>query len=283
MMLRLPSQRAVNNAAPDNAIKSCYLLKCRPGCSFGSMFPVQFASALIAVLTAVAGYYVTSVIEEIRSGPAVVYEIKRESGLAVLSLENVSRDTSIQNLHVGLTCQQDEDSLCFATPITEDGLETTRFAPIAGTLTARQINPKAFEVMVSLVPGAKIQASIPENRANESELIFVHFPSPPSLPPKRGQKDSLTTALIDYLQPPPPAPATPIFLKHSSITALFVKYYFNVMAVSVAISALLLVVLFLGWAFYPAVNRRNKDEEHDQKLSVNLSFIDRQPDERRDG
>ena len=77
------------------------------------MLPIQVITPAVALFTAIIGFYVTTVVEEIRSGTAIVYNVTREDDAFVLTLRNVSRERIARDLRVGMQCAKG-DALCFA-------------------------------------------------------------------------------------------------------------------------------------------------------------------------
>ncbi len=244
------------------------------------MFPSQFTSAIIAVFTAIIGFYVTTVIEEIRSGSAVIYSVEKKHGEAVLFLKNASRDGALQDLHVGMSCADfSEQRTCFPTPPTEREVSITKFAPVAGEVAAPNSTPLSLEFRATLVAGASIKVTVAANSENSSDLLFVYFPQT-KVSSSTNHDITLVDAIIGALQRPSTDEETPVFLRRGSITALFVEYYFSIMALVMIVTSILLLAS-LGWWTYDSISQAfkppEKPESEPQKFVVDLSVSGRKP------
>lgn len=243
------------------------------------MFPVQFTSAVIAIFTAIIGFYVTTVVEEIRSGTAVIYDVERHDRRAVVFLKNASREATVRNLHVGVSCSDFSKQTCFPVAPSEREISITRFAPISGNATAPRTTPVTLEFRATLVAGAEVQVTIPSNSENKSDLLFVYFPNF-SEPVASDTEPTLIETIRDALKNPSPPQETPVFLERGSLTALFVEYYFSFMALAMLVTTILLLISMGWWAYSSvsnAVETPGEPKDDVQKLVVDLVVSSREP------
>ncbi|KMK67327.1 hypothetical protein [Puniceibacterium sp. IMCC21224] len=242
------------------------------------MFPVQFASAIIAIFTAIVGYYVTTVVEEIRSGTAIIYDARRVNDtvngstevVAVLDVKNVSRSATVKNLYIGIKCLENKPA-CFQGAGPAAIKQEVLFAPIAGKVTYKMVTPVVAEIRVSLVPGAKVSMRYFANPNNTSDMIFIYYPD--SVAGDVSQSEpTLVQAIKTALNPPASPSRTPVFLEQGGITALLVEYYFVVMAWAMSAAILLLGATTVFWAIHSLGAGRKKPTETEdvQKISVDL-------------
>ncbi|MBT0779256.1 hypothetical protein [Paracoccus sp. pheM1] len=206
------------------------------------MFRLQFASALTAVFTAIVGFYVTTVVEEIRSGVALVYDVERTDETSRLSIYNASRSASVTELPIGMSCVNDvENADCFR----PDAPRLPEYhVPIKGEILRPLVDASTVDFEVSLLPGARVSYSVGSDPGNKTGLLFKTFPQRPADPPAPPPKTGLY-AIADALADPSEAPPTPVFLDARTITGFLVQHYFSVIAWAMVVSCLLLAIFAL--------------------------------------
>lgn len=234
------------------------------------MDTVKYISTVVGIFTAIIGFYVTTVVEEIRSGVAVVYSVERSDGRAVLTVKNVSRVKPLSGAMVGLVCADFKP--CFSDENPED-VERKRFQPVAGFVRDIVLDKRALAFRLDLVPGAKIEVSLSADESNTSDLIFQFLPAPPSGAPATSEP-TLIDAVKAALTPRSPRPETPVFISGGTVTAWVVEAYFGVMASVMVISAVLLVGFMLAWGFlsWRATKHDKEDSDAAKVLSVDLVY-----------
>ncbi|MDU8913346.1 hypothetical protein [Aestuariicoccus sp. MJ-SS9] len=243
------------------------------------MFPVQFASALIAIFTAIIGFYVTTVVEEIRSGVAIVYSLERSQQTSRLKLYNASRTATVTNLKVAMKCVEDDQSGdCFV--VDENGLVNVSprfFAPIAAGLDRSSIfaDASAIQAVVALSPGARIELSVASNPANKSGLLFVNFPAtaPTQNADQSGAPETGLHAIAEALRAPKSAQRTPVFLSGSSITGRMVEHYFTTVAWAMVAASILLALTTCFWLVSSFMAVFAKKETKDDADQAPAAFI----------
>lgn len=234
------------------------------------MFSAQFVSTVAAMFVAVIGFYVTTVVEELRSGEVIVYEAKRSPAFSshgnqtiVFSLANVSRDKTVSDLKIGMRCKSGDIS-CFL----DETYNEEYFAPIKGKIENVITDIQTTVFSVSLLPGARVALERQANSKNQSDLIVVYFPTSPA---NERQGQSLLQAIGLVAKPATPPDATPVLLKRHSVTALFVEHYFTVVAIAMLLSAVLLVSM-LGYYIFKVVKQEPEGENEVQNLAVSLTY-----------
>lgn len=231
------------------------------------MLSSKFAPTIIAIFTAIIGFYVTTVVEEIRSGSAIVYDVQRGESDIKLTLRNVSRSSTVKDLEIGLICK-DRKIFCFHKDV--DNPDITYFAPVTGTVKTTQKNEYVLELKTTLVPGAAVLISQKSNASNLSEPLFVYFPF------TKAKPVSWIDRLEGLFSPVSSAPAPPVFLKQGEITTWLVENYFATMTLAMSVSVLLLVVIIVVGLFKTPQGKEPQGKENNANVqTVTVNFIHR--------
>jgi len=234
------------------------------------MFRLQFASALTAVFTAIVGFYVTTVVEEIRSGVALVYVVARTDEVSRISIYNASRSAYVTELQIGMSCVQDvQNEGCFL----PDAPKTPEYhAPIKGEILEPLVDASTVDFKVSLLPGARVSYSVGSDPGNKTGLLFKTFPQRPSAPKASAPKTGLF-AIADALAGASKAPPAPVFLDAGTITGFLVQHYFSAIAWAMVASCVLLGILALIVAGRAAVSLFLSKEPDNERQLVSLNLV----------
>ncbi|KAA8605960.1 hypothetical protein [Salipiger aestuarii] len=234
------------------------------------MFRLQFASALTAVFTAIVGFYVTTVVEEIRSGVALVYSVERTDETSQLMIFNASRSASVTGLPVGMSCVRDVKEVgCFQ----PNGPPGEKYhPPIKGEILRPLVDASTVDFEVSLLPGARVSYSVGSDPGNATGLIFKTFPQRPVRQEQPVPENGLY-AIADALSDPAKAPPTPVFLEAGTITGFLVQHYFSVIAWAMAASCLLLAGFTLVVAYQAFATLFSTKESDNERQLISLDLV----------
>ncbi len=235
------------------------------------MFRLQFASALTAVFTAIVGFYVTTVVEEIRSGAALVYRVDRTYETSRLTIYNASRSASVTGLPIGMSCVSDvKDAGCFQP---DAPAQREYHAPIKGEILRPLVDASTVDFEVSLLPGARVSFSVDSDPGNRTGLLFKTFPQRPAGPGQAAPETGLH-AIANALAGPSKAPPTPVFLEAGTITGFLVQHYFSVIAWAMVASSLLLagLALIVAVRAIPSLFLTKDPDNERQLVSLDLVY-----------
>lgn len=186
-----------------------------------NLFTSQQAPAILAVILSVIGFYISTVVAEIRSQPVVTYRFSHSAvGAAQLRLKNVSLAQVVADARFEIACTDGREDCLMAQP--SGGYAVLdRTPPVSPTNVTLEAGPREAAIRANLVPGAVVALAVRQARtANAVPLEFYYTASKT-------------------------APEALLLFDARSLTALFVDNYFTLMLVVflVAAAALTLVIV----------------------------------------
>ena len=190
--------------------------------------------ALLTLLVAIIGFFITDIMEEIRSGRPLLYDFSQstdgtkssnenEDRKTTLSLENASRDRSIVALEAMLFCDEAQsnclrkiDGKFFTTPF--HGFQEGDKVYIQPSFSEKSSSESEVYGELSLAPGGKI------------EIDFY---------PNKGMFDSLAFLINPETEQPV------LLIPKRSIQGRFLRYYIEMMTLVFLLSVFLLILIIL--------------------------------------
>ncbi|KUF11434.1 hypothetical protein [Pseudoponticoccus marisrubri] len=190
-----------------------------------NLFTSEKASAVLAIFLAVVGFYVTSVVEEIRSQPVVTYRFDRApDGSAELRLENISLASLVEDSRFEIACvdlrpdclrPQDGDADRFH--------KLTREPPVSPSNTSVDSTASGVALSATLVPGAVVRLTTQRSDAALEDDTTLEF----------------------YYTAAPNDPKSLLLIDGYTATAVFVGSYFHIMILAFGVALFGLVVVIV--------------------------------------
>lgn len=186
-----------------------------------NLFTSQQAPAILALFVAVVGFYISTVIAEIRAQATITYRFETaDDGSATLRLENVSLTQIVQSARFEIACT-DGRAECLAPDANGDFASLRREPPVSPSNTQVEAAAEQAQLSATLVPGAAITLAVQKaDSAGGTPLEFYYTASRT-------------------------APEAILLLDADSLTARFVDSYFDLMLVGFLAAAAGLAVLIL--------------------------------------
>ncbi|MDD9733860.1 hypothetical protein PVW46_28480 [Mameliella sp. AT18] len=186
-----------------------------------NLFTSQQAPAILAVILSVIGFYISTVVAEIRSQPVVTYRFSQSAdGTAELRLKNVSLAQVVADARFEIACTDGREDCLMAQP--SGGYAVLdRTPPVSPTNVTLEASPREAAIRANLVPGAVVALAV--RQAPTANAVPLEF----------------------YYTASKTAPEALLLFDARSLTALFVDNYFTLMLVVflVAAAALTLVIV----------------------------------------
>ncbi|MFC0159772.1 hypothetical protein CDZ97_05475 [Mameliella alba] len=186
-----------------------------------NLFTSQQAPAILAVILSVIGFYISTVVAEIRSQPVVTYRFSQSAdGTAELRLKNVSLAQVVADARFEIACTDGREDCLMAQPSGGYAL-LDRTPPVSPTNVTLEAGPREVAIRANLVPGAVVALAV--RQAPTANAVPLEF----------------------YYTASKTAPEALLLFDSRSLTALFVDNYFTLMLVVflVAAAALTLVIV----------------------------------------
>lgn len=199
--------------------------------SLNELLKSNGATAVLSGFIALSGFYVTHVVEELRSGRTATYHFgsNHETGTSYFYLSNISRRYAIKGARIIIKCS-DQRNNCFDPLIGKNGQlvfvrEVSKPPIFARPIQGNQSAASLIQICLSVIPSstARIEFSTPE--AHKNDLMAMYDPW------YKGCEDNDTKD------------ASLLLLNRFDMHALVARYYFNIVAV-----ILLFFVVLLAWA-----------------------------------
>ena len=233
------------------------------------IFEAKLLAYVIAAFTGLAGFYITTVVEEVRTRKSAIYSFEKADMPSVyyFHLENISREKSIHEGEYYLMC--------------EDG-KADCFLPIPAT------DPAEFVQRVTNAPN--YGAPIGNNRSSRAELRFCLGAIPDSTTGIAFMSDRASTRDFILLYDPwatdcgstAEEPGQILLLKPFNLHAIAAKYYFAIISVALIVSALALLIGGFGYLRAHAAYPTEDNDEDTEKprfefwcLSAGIDRTDR--------
>lgn len=141
-------------------------------------------TSILAIFTAMVGFYVTSVVEELRSGHTAIYSFERDrkTQTILFHLENISRAKRIEEANILIRCK-DQRMRCFK-PIAEaDGSTVSQYArpevtpPNFGMpLNEGNSTSDTINVCLGAIAGSRSSLRFKLHDSMQTELIALYNP-----------------------------------------------------------------------------------------------------------
>ncbi|WP_305968261.1 MULTISPECIES: hypothetical protein [unclassified Mameliella] len=186
-----------------------------------NLFTSQQAPAILAVILSVIGFYISTVIAEIRSQPVVTYHFGQSTdGTAKLRLKNVSLAQVVADARFEIACTDGREDCLMAHPSGTFAV-IDRTPPVSPTNVTLEASPREATIRANLVPGAVVALSVRQTPAAKGVPLEFYYTASKT------------------------APEALLLFDARSLTALFVDNYFTLMLVVflVAAAALTLVIV----------------------------------------
>lgn len=194
------------------------------------MFAPGKFTAILTVITAVVAFYVTSVVEEIRSGPSASYAVERgdRKGERVFVLENLSRTHAIRGAQIQLWCK--DGSLCFKKFQNKDEEVYAAQRIHAPNLPNFDLKiegaPPAVSFCLSAIASSKSAVRV-SSMARPRDIVVLYDPWSDKCGVATGQKPLL-------------------LMKKWNPHAAFARWYFEVFSIVLALSALYFLLMLIA-------------------------------------
>lgn len=191
-----------------------------------NLFTSDKAPAILVVLLSVVGFYVSTVVTEIRGQAAVTYDFTTDrDGSASLRLKNVALATTVENARFEMAClSQRPDCLDPMSDRDGDFHRLTRLPPVSPNNIDVVSSARGAVLSATLLPGAVIEITVQRSGraiSDKDELVFFY----------NANED---------------APQVLLLLKSAMLTSLLIDKYFDVMVLAFMAALVgLVVVIFL--------------------------------------
>lgn len=202
---------------------------------------------ILAIFTAMVGFYVTSVVEELRSGHTAIYSFERdwETKTILFHLENISRARRIDKANILIRCK-DQQEECF-TPLTEaNGSTPSQYVRLHVTspnfgrpLDEGNSTSGTINVCLGAIAGSRSSVRFELHDSMHTELIAFYNP----WSNRCGAESPEATNIL--------------LLRPRDLHAIAAKHYFSV--IGGALTASLLALLVTAVFQVRDALRRNKE------------------------
>jgi hypothetical protein len=193
-------------------------------------------TGILAIFTTLVGFYITSVVEELRAGYTAIYSFERnvKDGTVLFHLDNISRAKRIDAANFRIRCTDQDQQDCFGLISHGDSMEfvwDAATAPNFGRpVDPGRSNPTEINVCLGVIAASRTSVEFRPKLGLNAELIAFYDPwSTSCKSSETGEAD--------------------LFLLTPHDTHAFVsRYYFSLMTYALGAGALILVVTGLGIA-----------------------------------
>ncbi|WP_425098267.1 hypothetical protein [Tropicibacter sp. S64] len=189
-----------------------------------NLFTDSKTPAILTIFLAVVGFYISTVVKEIRALPVLTYAFETTDAGATLTLKNVSLASLVPDTRFEIACV-DQRAECLA-DLGGSFHQLGRVAPVSPANTLGSSDASGAVLRATLVPGAIVTLTV--KAAGNMPLEFFYT---------AAKDDPQAVLLLDAHSP----------------TALFVDNYFDIMVMAFVLALIGLASVIL----YPLLPRKS--------------------------
>lgn len=201
-------------------------------------------TGVLAIFTAMVGFYVTSVVEELRSGYTAIYSFERDwkSKTILFHLDNVSRTKRIDKANILIRCR-DQRSDCF-TPLNDEDYAVQTITPpnFGRPLEAENSTSDTINVCLGAIASSRSSMRFAVLSQMHTDLVALYNP----WSSRCGASNPEATNIL--------------LLRPWDLHAIAAKHYFTAVGVSLLIFLVALLATG-GFCVFSAMQTNKEDSE----------------------